>query len=393
VKTRVAHVTSVHGALDSRIYYRECRSLVRAGYDVTIVAPGAGDRTADGVRIKAVRQPKNRFQRMFVTAPAAVRVALRERAELYHLHDPELVPWGLALRMLGCRVVFDSHEDVPKDIELKTWIPRPLRRAASFAAAKFFQLTSRLLDATVVAVPSIAEGMGGRRVLTIYNYPVLEDLESMMLRPWSERSRAAIYFGSITEHRGLREMVSAMTIPDMPDGARLTLAGSFDDAAVFASAQTLPGWERTDFVGWQEGRALWELVGDAKVGLVTLHPTLTFPDGMPTKLFEYMALGLPVVASDFPAWRDIVSSCSCGILVNPLDPTAIGRAIAWLLRNPDDAAAMGERGRDAALRNYQWRTEATKLAALYADVCANVRIRRPERHVAAERPARSHRSA
>ena len=337
---------------------------------MVIVAPGDGDRTIDGVRIKSVPKPKNRFERLFVTAPAVWRLALRERCAVYHFHDPELLPWGLMLRLLGKRVIYDAHEDVPKDIALKRWIPRSLRGPVAFAAKQLSRLTSRTLNATVVAVPSIASGIGARRTITIYNYPVLDDLAPFGSRPWRERSRPAVYSGGISIDRGLREMVAAMAVPEMPPGSKLTLAGKFDDPALLESESRSPGWERVDFVGWQEGNALWELIGDAKVGVVTLRPTPTFVDSLPTKLFEYMALGLPVVASDFPVWRAIVEPFGCGILVDPLDSTAIGRAIAWLLRNPDEAEAMGKRGREAALTRFQWKAEAKKLLELYADLCA-----------------------
>jgi len=367
---RVAHFTTVHGPLDGRIFYRECRSLARAGYDVVIVAPGEGDATVDGVRIKTVAKPKNRFTRMFLTAAAVFRAALREDCAVYHFHDPELMPWGLWLRLLGKKVVYDAHEDFPKDIALKRWIPRLLRPPVAFATKHISRLTSQMLNATVVAVPSIAAGIAGRRTTIIYNYPVLDDIVKTSPRPWRERSRAAVYSGSITAIRGLREMMMAMWVDDMPPDAVLTLVGRFDDPALLETARRGSNWQRIDFVGWKEGAALWNLIGDAKVGVVTLHPTRTFVDSMPTKLFDYMALGLPVVASDFPAWREIVQSCRCGILVDPLDPNAIGRAIATLLRNPAEAEAMGGRGRDAIVSRYQWSAEARKLVALYDDLCA-----------------------
>ena len=79
---------------------------------------------------------------------------------------------------------------------------------------------------------------------------------------------------------------------------------------------------------------------------------------------------MPVVASDFTAWSDIVRSSNCGVLVDPLDARAIARAIGYVLRHPREAEGMGRRGREAVMARYGWEGEGAKLVALYADLCA-----------------------
>lgn len=367
-RARVAHMTSVHAALDGRIFSRECRTLVRAGYDIVIIAPGGEDRIVDGVRIRAVPIPRNRAQRVLVTAPAVVRAALRERCDVYHFHDPELIPFGLLLRALGKRVIYDAHEDVPKDVASKRYIPRALRRPLAWLVGQVSRSCSRAFDATIIAVPSIAGSVRGHRVV-VHNYPVLEEMSRVPVRPWRSRRRAAIYAGSISDSRGLREMLEAMGSGAIPQGARLTLAGRFEDEALAQYAQADPGWARVDYAGWSDEAVLWRMMSDAKLGIVTLHPTPAFLDSMPMKLFEYMALGLPVVASDFPTWRSIVESSRCGLLVDPLDPRAIAQAIGYLLCHPDEAEQMGRNGRQAVMSRFAWESEAARLLELYADVC------------------------
>jgi glycosyltransferase involved in cell wall biosynthesis len=209
----------------------------------------------------------------------------------------------------------------------------------------------------------------GHRVV-VHNYPVLEDLLRTPVKGWGSRSRAAIYAGSISERRGLYEMIAAMSSAPIPPDARLTLVGKFDHDAQRERARFVAGWERVDFVGWADEPALWRLMADSKIGIVTLRPTPAFLDSMPMKLFEYMALGLPVVASDFPAWRAIVESSRCGLLVDPLDPRAIGDAVAYLLSHPDEAEEMGRNGRQAATSRFAWDREGERLVALYADLCS-----------------------
>ena len=108
-----------------------------------------------------------------------------------------------------------------------------------------------------------------------------------------------------------------------------------------------------------------ELLNSARAGLVLLHPRINYVDALPIKLFEYMAVGIPVIASDFPLWRTIVDGANCGILVDPMKPEQIAKAIDWLLDNPREARKMGERGRRAVLERYNWSLEEKKLIELY----------------------------
>src|SRR5580704_6176866 len=98
---RVVHLTSVRGPRDMRVFYKECRSLVRAGYAVTLIAPGTEEQLVDGVSIHAVPRLKSRLFRMTLTAWRVYQKALRQAADVYHFHDPELVPLGLLLRLRG----------------------------------------------------------------------------------------------------------------------------------------------------------------------------------------------------------------------------------------------------------------------------------------------------
>ncbi|MCY4211547.1 MAG: glycosyltransferase, partial [Gammaproteobacteria bacterium] len=104
---------------------------------------------------------------------------------------------------------------------------------------------------------------------------------------------------------------------------------------------------------------------NVRAGLVLYHPTPGILNAYPTKMFEYMSVGLPVIASDFPAWRHIVDRAECGLLVNPLEPSAIADAMLWLLNNPQEAERMGRRARKAAEEFYSWEREGDKLIRLY----------------------------
>src|SRR5215469_2066667 len=120
---KVVHMTSVHNALDNRIFRKECRSLAHAGFSVTAIAPSENDAVVDGVTIRAVPREPSRFARMTRTVWNIYREAIRQNADLYHFHDPELIPVGLLLRCARKSVIYDLHEDCPRDILAKDYLP------------------------------------------------------------------------------------------------------------------------------------------------------------------------------------------------------------------------------------------------------------------------------
>ena len=166
---RVTHVTSVHAPLDSRIYDKECRTLAMAGYNVTIVAPHDADEIIDGLQIRAVRKPKGRFQRITQTVPAVYRAALSSTSHIFHLHDPELMPLALLLRLQGKRVIYDVHEDVPQDVLTKDYIPAPIRRLVSWLVWTLQKASSKGFSAFVAATPTIARYIPADRTIVFHN--------------------------------------------------------------------------------------------------------------------------------------------------------------------------------------------------------------------------------
>jgi len=362
----VAHLTSVHDAHDVRILGKECRALAEAGYDVVLIAPHDRDETVEGVRIIAVPPPRSRWERLTFTTPAVVRKALRSGARLVHLHDPELLPWGLWLKLRGRRVIYDAHENLPKDIRTKHYLPLALRAGMSMVADALERALCAGLDGVVTVTPGIAVRFPAARTALVRNYPRLDELEGDDASPYASRRSVVLYLGGLSAIRGTREMVRAIGRVDAGMGAELWLAGRFDPPSLEAELASEPGWAHTRRLGWQTRSQVVSLLGQARVGLLVLHPAPNHLDSLPIKLFEYMAAGLPVVASDFPAWREIVGEGA--MYVDPMDPDAIARAVQWLLTHPSEAAAMGAAGRAAVRETLHWDREAATLKQLYARV-------------------------
>lgn len=366
---RVAHLTSAHDRYDTRIFLKMCRSLAEAEYDVTlVVADGKGLEHKDGVRIVDVgARGKNRFDRMTTTVQCIYQKAVSLNAEIYHLHDPELIPAGLKLKALGKVVVFDAHEDLPKQLKSKPYLNPLTGRLLSVMFAVYERWTCRKFDAVISATPSIGKKFSeiAAKSVVVNNYPLLAELENS--NGWSSKRREAVYVGAITKIRGIVEVVDALAYTS---SVRLNLAGRFNESDVRQEIPKrvrngLAPWDLVNELGSLNRDEVREILARSVVGVVTFLPVPNHVDSQPNKMFEYMSAGLPLVTSDFPLWREIVEGNDCGVCVDPRDPVAIGRAIQRLIDNPDLAQRLGDNGRRAIEREFNWSVESLKLLELY----------------------------
>ena len=362
-RPRIRHLTTVHRVEDTRILRRECASLVRAGHDVALIAGRPPQEPVDGVRVVGVGLPSGRIDRATRVAWRVLGAARRERADIAHFHDPELIWVGLVLKLLGCRVVYDVHEDVPLQVMNKWWIPRWARWFLARGAAVAEQVAGRAVDAIVTATRSIAEKFPSGKTVVVQNFPPVALAQRAEPIPVEERRYEFAYVGGLKAVQGARELPAVAAA--LPNGSRAVIAGWFDDDAVERDARASAGWQRIDYLGGVSHEEVIDAIRDAVCGIVIDHPISNYLDSYSTKMFEYMACGVPVVCSDFPLWVRLVGGADCGITLDPLDPLAAGAAIEKLLKDPDEARRLGANGRRAILERYNWEAEFAKLDALY----------------------------
>ena len=368
----IAHLTSVHPRDDARIFLKQCRSLAASGHRVSlIVADGRGDEVREGVGIVDVGASRGRLDRMVGAGRRVLRHANALDADVYHLHDPELLLVGLALKRQGKVVIFDAHEDLPQQVLSKSYLHPLLRGTISHAAAWFERFACQRLDHVVAATPIIRDKFRamGIDATVVANFPIWG--EFAVQGEASEKRNQICYVGGITVVRGLHQMVDAMVL--VKSGARLQLAGPFGEKGLRERVGARPGWDRVDELGSLARKGVRDVLASSIAGLVTLHPTRAYMDSLPVKMFEYMSAGVPVIASDFPHWRDIVEGNDCGLCVDPLDPHAIATAIDRLTGDPALARRMGENGREAVKQRYNWAIEERHLLALYDRLLARSR--------------------
>ena len=368
----IVHLTTVHPRDDVRILLKQAHTLARVdGCSVALVVAdgnGCACDTRDGVSVAIHdlgRLAGGRFGRFLIGTWRAFRRVRQLAPAVVHFHDPELIPVAIALKCAGHRIVYDVHEDVPRQMLTKLWLPSMLRWPVARVMAILEWFGAKLFDAIVPATPKIAARFPAHKTATVQNFPMLSEFIVSDRRPYADRPASFVYLGGISALRGARQMVEAVQHMRSDGKVRLELAGTITPAELKTELQQLPGWGAVNFHGYVSRMDVANLINRARAGLVVLHPTENYPDAYPVKMFEYMAAGLPVIASDFPLWRDIVQSTGCGLLVDPLDSAAIAARMQWMLDHPREADEMGRRGRYAVEQTYNWSRESAKLIGLY----------------------------
>ena len=362
----ICHITSVHPRYDIRIFIKECRALAQS-HDVSlIVADSLGEEIKDGIKIYDVGKPVGgRLQRIRKTSRAIFNRVLELNPQIIHFHDPELVGIGVKLAKLGYKVIYDVHEDVPKQVLNKHWIPKVIRPLISCLVKYREASAAKVFAGIVTATEIIADRFrqSNQNTCAIHNYPILAELDVATI-DWGSRSDNLCYLGSISETRGILPLVDSLSISKL----KLDLAGPFSNQEIEKQIKSSAGYDNVRYHGVLDRNGVKSVLSSVKIGIVTLLPTPSYVESLPIKLFEYMLSGIPVIASDFKLWRPIILDNNCGLMVDPANPDEIAKACLKILADPVEARKMGENGRRAVLENYGWEREQQKLLEFYSQL-------------------------
>jgi glycosyltransferase involved in cell wall biosynthesis len=368
--SRIVHCTSVHQWDDVRIFHKMARSLAGAGCDAHVVALDRKAQTArefveQGVTIHLLPGADIR-SRPARLVKGGWRVAAKARAlgaDIVHVHDPELIPFLFGGFGRKARLIYDAHEDLVGQIDAKPWVParaRPLLRAT----ARLLELAARRADVLIAATPVIAAKLATRAV-AVQNFPLAEEFAAAGGRVRENRAAisTAVYAGGITRARGTIEMIEA--VGQVVEIERFHLAGGFESDGLFQQAQALPGWAKVEYHHVLPRDRLMQLLGEADIGVLTFLPYPNHVSAQPNKLFEYLSAGLLIVASDFPAWRALLSSSQLAEFVDPADPASIAAGLRRTAALPaEEQQRRRAVGRAMVAGQINWEAEFRKLLTL-----------------------------
>lgn len=369
-KAKICVMTSVHPPFDARIFHKQCRSLVQAGYDVTLVVAHDKEECIDGVKIRAVSKPRNRKERFLKTGRVVYLIALAMNADIYHIHDPELLPYAQLLRLRGKTVIYDMHENLPKDILTKKWISPRKRKFIAYLVHILEKVLLKGLFIVFAETSYKKDYPWVTKTVDILNMPDLEYLAGLQADMKYE-SVAIGYVGGVSSARGSIITLEAIALLHN-EGVRCSFhcIGPADTEHQRELEEKIEELQLRDInmYGYMSPVKAWDIIRKCHIGMAILSPDPNFYESYPTKLFEYMSLGIPVVTSNFPLYQDVVEGNNCGMCVNPLNPNEIADAIRWIVNNPNQAKQMGENGRRAVIEKYNWEQEAQKLLKLYGEL-------------------------
>lgn len=362
-KIKVCHITSAHPRYDQRILFRECVSLREAGYEVTLlVNDEMKDENIKGIKIKSTKTSYigKRIKRMIFGTAKIYRLAVKENADIYHFHDPELLYYALKLFRLRKKVIYDSHEAYEYQIRDKKYLPFFLRRTVAGIYSKIETYLLKRIEGVVFPVKTDKVDFESRakRVVYVNNMPRKDELPEQEEK---RKGRGVCYTGGLTYSRGIYHLAQATSKANVP----LYLAGRFESEEFKDKVLNID--DNIHYMGVLSREEVYQLYQDSAIGASTLLPIGQYAvmENLPTKVYEYMAMGMPVILSDIPYNRKVVEQYKFGLLVNPDDVEDIADKISFLVEHYEEARQMGERGREIVLKEWNWSKEEEKLLCFY----------------------------
>ena len=364
----ICHLTSVHTRFDTRIFVRECRSLTKK-YDVRlVVADGEGDAFCDGVQIVDVGKFRSRLLRIGVSTFRIFAKVLSLRPALVHIHDPELIVVAWLLNFF-CRahVVYDIHDDVRSQLVEREWVVAP--RLAGWLYSLVEKVCASSFSLVLAELSYLKTyGKHKRNIATVLNYPDIN-----FLTPFQKRDRALqepyhiFYVGGLMRERCLDTMLDALLLLVERIDIQIHIVGdhhsAIEKADILRRVEKLDG--RVHFYGRMPAEKAFAISRKCQLGLALLRPVPNYLHSYPSKIFEYMAIGLPFVVSNFPLYETIVSGDTGGVCADPENPSEVADAILGLLTDVDRYKLLQQNGIKRSLDKYNWCFEEKKLYDLY----------------------------
>jgi glycosyltransferase involved in cell wall biosynthesis len=350
------------------VFLRQCKSLQNKGFKVSILTnDGQSDEELEGISIYACSQLWPRWATLVAAKRQFLAKALEIDADIYQIHSPELLGMGLALKRRGKKIVYDAHEDMPRHILEKEWLPLYTRSAIAksfelymlYALAQYDQIISP--HSHVVRELQAKLGKG----VVVANFPIVSEQSASVMADFADRGNVLIYSGTVYRYSNQEEILTAL---GAFENVEYRIAGHIDEAHAAKLLSSAHG-HKASFLGRLNRSDLARFYQSALVGLVVYDYKLNLGWKLGSygtnKVFEYMEAGIPFICTDYDLWKDIVDRYNCGICVTPGSVEEITAAMKLLITNKELAFEMGKNGRRAVLEEFNWASEEEKYIKLF----------------------------
>ena len=358
---KVCHISTVHNVFDDRIFHKECVSLAKNGFDVTLLAKHHRSETVDRVKISALPNKNSRLFRIVLQGIVFFK-AIKINAKSYHFHDPELMFLGVILRIMGKKVIYDVHEDITKQILYKNWIKFAITRTIISKIIHYLEKFCALFFSRIIVVTDdIAANFNSRKTILIRNFPIVELIDKASSHKKSETKTILIYVGGLTEVRGIKEIISALDY--LSNDIEMHILGPWDSDAYKQECMSLPSWSKVKYMGTLKLEDVYPFIKAADIGISLLYPAKNYIKSLPVKAFEYMACEKPMIMSDFDYWKEIFHDVA--LFCNPMNPKEIASCIKLLADHKHRADILAKEGRKLILEKFSWEAESKQLIEMY----------------------------
>lgn len=361
----------MHPPFDIRIFYKECVSLAAAGYPTVLIAPIDKTTVKMGVKVVPIKLPGNRLLRMLTGPFRMFRLAKQQKAAIYHFHDPELMLTGILLRLAGKKVIFDVHENVRISFLSKDWLPKILARLLAVLYFIGEQGSMLFFNRLILAEESYLKYYPRAKSICVLNFPLVSRptlSEKNYKAPWR-----FIYAGVVHPLRGIWEMLEIINMLNRKSiPVSLDLVGELRPESLRQQVEDYLNQNSLNQAVTIHGKVdfteVASLLSKSNLGLSLLHDIPNYRESLPTKIFEYMQHGLPVITNDFPLYKKYVEDTQTGICIDIKKLDEATNRILHLLDDPNSCQQMAKNGMELTQNRFNWSTQEAKLLELYASL-------------------------
>jgi len=371
----VCMISTQHSPFDSRVFHKEAKSLLRAGFGVTVIGKNNVeiDLISEGINVIGIERIS-----FFKILKKLYKTARDIDADIYHCHEPESLLVLICLKLIkGKKVIYDVHEYYPDVIPLANL---KIKFFLIFMMYIFEPLFCKCADAIIATDDEICKRYKkfNSNVYTVFNFPSKEifkstDIYNPELVMKYEKKSLLIYVGGMYKERGILELIKAVhKVSEVYPSIKLLLLGTFstkefeEECTEYINSNNLN--DMIEFLGFIPHQDIPDYINASDIGIVLLKPIPKFLKNIPIKQFEYMACGKPVIGSRLPPIENFVGKEGAGILVDPNDIDEISEAIIYLLDHPKSRDEMGGRGKKAIERKYNWDRMENILIGIYSEI-------------------------